>query len=325
MKKLGFVISILVFGVFLAPSTLSRPKNVTADDVVFSDNMNAAGQLQGNFTVTEEFYIDYPINKADDDSAKLFSPQNCTNIQNNGRADAKLDIVFVPVHQYPDVGDGSKFANDVDNFIEEFYDFPQFADNMQKINFHRIDNLDINDGCESHNQNPICDRNRVVEIASQCSGFDIQNNDQIVVIFDNNTVPVSYARAEPDYNTILVASNRSYYTMHEFGHSFAKLGDEYNYGAPVVVDPWFPNCANDTVGYTCEEKWGDKIGQDGVGCFETCGPTNWYRPTYSDSVMRNIYVDHFDPVSTPLVDNLLSIYSDRLPKPIRGNYIPIMR
>ncbi len=276
---------------------------------------NQTGQLTGGFE-TDNIYIDtsYRTDSLD------FSFDHCRKLQDNGRPENKLDIVFVPVHQYGNDGLKTRFVADVDNFINEFHDFGQLNENMNKINFYRIDALYAGDGCMNYYGNPVCNRDRIVSIASQCQGFDLENNDQIVILFDDDTIPVSYSRADFDYNMTFMRTNASYLMVHEFGHSFAGLGDEYDTGYPASVDPWFPNCASDTPSYTCLDKWGDEIGENGVACFLGCGASNWYRPTDSDSVMKNVFLDHFGPVSKEVVDDLFSIYSNKIPVPVNIDY-----
>lgn len=317
MKQVTILLLILGFWAVSVPKAYTYQSNISGNDIVFFDAIDPkTGDLVGNYMTATEFDSNNKSNQPIPELPPIVIPSNCTKLQYQGQPQNKLDIVFVPVHQYGVVGDGSKFAQDVDNFQQEFYDFPQWADNISKINFYRIDNLDFNDGCQASQQNPICDRQRIIEAASQCLGFDLDNNDQIIILFDQETVPVSYSRAEPDYNMAYVKSDAPYMMMHEFGHSFAGLGDEYNSGYEATVDPWFPNCASDTAGFTCNEKWGDQM-SNSVGCYEVCGATNWYRPTFSDSVMKNVFLDHFGPVSTEVVEELLSVYRD--PRPHYGS------
>ncbi|MBU0613418.1 M64 family metallopeptidase [Patescibacteria group bacterium] len=319
MKKIIISLLILIFGGVYVPTAFTYQNSISGNDIVFFDAIDPkTSQPIGGYTTADQFYTDAKSNQAPSDPIEdtpFVIPNNCTRLQHSGDPTNRLDIVFVPVHQYGEVGSDSKFAQDVSIFIQEFKDFPQMSDNMDKMNFYRIDSLNFSDGCMAYQQNPVCDRDMIIDIVSQCPGFNLDNNDQIVILFDQETVPVSYSRAEPDYNMAYLQSSAPYLMMHEFGHSFAGLGDEYNSGYPASVDPWFPNCASETPGFTCDDKWGSQMDST-VGCYEVCGATNWYRPTFSDSVMKNVFLDHFCPISTEVVDRLLSIYRDQKPMPV---------
>ncbi|MBI2139616.1 hypothetical protein HYU14_01720 [Candidatus Woesearchaeota archaeon] len=69
--------------------------------------------------------------------------------------------------------------------------------------------------------------------------------------------------------------------LHEFGHSFGGLYDEYDFGSSTAFPPFrIPNCD----GSDCS-KWSSL---NSTGCFPGCGYTNWYR-AYDNTIMRNQY------------------------------------
>jgi hypothetical protein len=87
--------------------------------------------------------------------------------------------------------------------------------------------------------------------------------------------------------------------LHEFGHAFGGLRDEYSEGSAVVpqslnVSPWL-NCYSRGRGTTHDQcradaPWSDMIGQfSGVGCYEGCGlyARDAYRPT-EHGLMRDL-------------------------------------
>jgi hypothetical protein len=231
----------------------------------------------------------------------------CTTLVYNGPSETKLDIVFVPSHWYLDTGPGSKWRSDVDLMIQWLTDFPQYGNNISRINIHRLDYTTPNDGCLITNDNIVCDRDSLIAIASLCLGYDLAHNDQIILLVD--TVAV-FSRADPEYGTTYMYAGHYPYLPHEFGHGFGKLGDEYDSPYTATVPPPYPNCASDDPGYTCNDKWGDLIGQMGVGCFLGAGQANWYRPTENDCAMRSMTLDHYCLVCSLHVDSMLSIYDD---------------
>jgi hypothetical protein len=83
--------------------------------------------------------------------------------------------------------------------------------------------------------------------------------------------------------------------VHEFGHAFGHLGDEYGGNWVNTARPEYPNVAEQVPGYACQDKWGDMLdlafhphpdlghlagqytGQ--IGCFANAHALNWYKPT----------------------------------------------
>jgi len=230
---------------------------------------------------------------------------NCVPLIYNGDPSNKLDVVFIASHFYAEVGPGSHFAADVELFLSRFYAFPQFAANIAKFNFYRLDVLDENDTCREVSSNPVCSRTKLIEMAQNCLGFDPGNNDQIIVLFDDEATNLIASRAEPNVAYMSADLGGVAWIIHEFGHSFGGLGDEYNNGSTARIDPPYLNCASLTPGFTCSDKWGDLMDQNGVGCFQGCGASNWYRPTNLGCVMNHPAVDHHCAVCSRHVDSLL--------------------
>ncbi|MBI2629773.1 right-handed parallel beta-helix repeat-containing protein [Candidatus Pacearchaeota archaeon] len=69
--------------------------------------------------------------------------------------------------------------------------------------------------------------------------------------------------------------------LHEFGHSFGKLFDEYDTHTEGSENPpeIIVNCDNSSC---------SKFGGLNEGCFEVCGHTNWYRG-FNNTIMRHQY------------------------------------
>lgn len=110
--------------------------------------------------------------------------------------------------------------------------------------------------------------------------------------------------------------------LHEFGHSFGYLWDEYIDETGLAPLAWYiPNCdANGLLGEPACTKW-DSIVEH--GCEPGCFKNSWYRP-YDDSLMRSINHDvDFEPVNEyfleqkildfnklPLIESIFSILLD---------------
>lgn len=101
--------------------------------------------------------------------------------------------------------------------------------------------------------------------------------------------------------------------VHEFGHSFAGLADEYAYEAeqipmyPHDVEPWEPNI---TTKADFASKWKDMMGQNGVDLYEGAGysPKGVYRPC-EDCRMRTNENPEFCPVCQKAIRDLIDFYT----------------
>ena len=101
--------------------------------------------------------------------------------------------------------------------------------------------------------------------------------------------------------------------VHEFGHSFAGLADEYAYEEEAIpmyphdIEPWEPNI---TTRVNFHEKWEDMIGKvKGVGLFEGAGYSlkGVYRPC-EDCRMRTNTCEDFCPVCQRAISRLIEFY-----------------
>lgn len=101
--------------------------------------------------------------------------------------------------------------------------------------------------------------------------------------------------------------------IHEFGHSFAALGDEYFDSEtayedyyPLDVEPWEPNI---TTKVDFSSKWEDMMGEDGVGLYEGAGymAHGCWRP-YEECRMFNNTAPGFCPVCRRAIDRMIDRY-----------------
>lgn len=102
--------------------------------------------------------------------------------------------------------------------------------------------------------------------------------------------------------------------VHEFGHSFAGLGDEYYDSETsyedfynIKVEPWEPNI---TTKVNFAEKWEDMVGTDGVGLFEGGGymAKGIFRPR-EDCRMKTNTAKDFCPVCQRAINRMIDIYT----------------
>lgn len=101
--------------------------------------------------------------------------------------------------------------------------------------------------------------------------------------------------------------------VHEFGHSFAGLADEYAYDEepipmyPYDVEPWE---ANITTKVDFASKWKDMVGKEGVDLYEGGGYSTKgiYRPC-KDCRMRTNANPEFCPVCRKALTDLINFYT----------------
>jgi hypothetical protein len=102
--------------------------------------------------------------------------------------------------------------------------------------------------------------------------------------------------------------------VHEFGHCFAGLGDEY-YTSSVAyeefynlkVEPWEPNL---TTMVDFESKWKSMMGKDGVALYEGGGymAKGIFRPS-SDCRMKSNSAKGFCPVCSKAICEMIDYYT----------------
>jgi hypothetical protein len=193
-----------------------------------------------------------------------------------------LDVLFIG----DDYGSGdlSTFAGDVQAHSQLLLATAPYSSNLDRINIRRVDStedLGCYYNCEGIERLICCNPTKVA-LAAASSGVPY---DEIIVVVNNNeyggagypTVgggdPSGFAvayRVHPYWGP--------YVTVHEFGHSFGGLMDEYGYG--TTGSSWAPNCK--TAGCS---SWS---GMAGTGCHAECSYSNLYRSTPEGCLMRTL-------------------------------------
>lgn len=214
-------------------------------------------------------------------------PVNCLPLKIHGDAKNKLNIIFVP--------DGysqselNLFKQDVDKFIEPKYNFGPFAkspfeENLQKINFYRIDSP-LNDLASFEmDENKSFNYNKIKQVIQYCFDDNPYLIDyQVFILGNKEQFHSSYAfaatapRRSPGYVALFTRVNGkepykvynalkettvSYTAIHEFGHAFGNLADEFRNTKPISrIDR--VNC--DTIG--CPKWCEDTINED-IACYQ---------------------------------------------------------
>ncbi|MEA2035967.1 MAG: hypothetical protein U9O94_00555 [Nanoarchaeota archaeon] len=223
---------------------------------------------------------------------------DCVSVVYNKEYGGAIDIVFLPFG-YRNFDD---FRGDVNSNINTFLTTEPFMSNQGNMNFQRVDKLNALN-CEVGDWVK-CDEFSVKKLASYCP------HDYIVVLVDRNKIrdfimPVR-SSAVGNMEKINTADNKLV-ILHEFGHIFGELADEYvdeRYYSNIGFDPRdYPNCdlPPECIGWK---------GTNGTGCFEGCSLGDYSRPT-ENSIMRALNTEKFGPLNERILIDKLVNYGDK--------------
>jgi hypothetical protein len=250
-----------------------------------------------------------------------------------------LDIVIVPDGYTEKEMD--KFHKDCNRFMGYFFKVEPFKTYKHKINFWTVDAVSNESGTDIPGKGIW--KNTVLNSHFHTFGSDRYLTTQSIEKLRDIAAYVPY-----DQIYILVNTDEyggggiyNYYNLcsadhyesgrvftHEFGHAFAALADEYEYGYEeakdiydMSVEPWQVNITN-LVDFG--SKWKHKVSattpiptpdegayKNLVGAFEGAGyvKKGIYRPSH-DCKMRSNYTDSFCPVCYETIYKLLKFYTE---------------
>ncbi len=290
---------------------------------------------------TLEFHplLEYTINPN-----SYFIERNTTTLYdtvsliNNGNPATKVDVVIIP-DGYT-TGEMEKFITDAQRYTELFFSWDPFSRNKKNFNFTAIIAPSRESGPDIPGQNTW--KNTVLN-----SSFYTFNSERYLTTKDYHKVRDIASAVPNDQIIILVNSDKyggggiyNFYStctsdhplseivfMHEFGHGFASLADEY-YSSDVSYNDFFdlsvePYQPNITTLKNFDVKWKDLIEPgtpvptppteeyiDKVGVFEGGGyvAKGIYRPTF-DGTMRSEVINGFGPVNERAIQQIIDLYT----------------
>ena len=192
----------------------------------------------------------------------------------NGRPDQKVDVVFLPEGYTR--GEMQKFMADAERMVEILFSAQPFSQHKQNFNIYAVNVPSLQSGTDIPGENIY----RNTAFGSTFYTFDTPR-----YLTTKEMKPVYDAAALVPYDHICVLVNSEQYggggfynfltittvdhekspevMVHEFGHGFAGLADEY-YSSAVAYDefynkklePWEPNI---TTLVNFDDKWNDLI------------------------------------------------------------------
>lgn len=258
-------------------------------------------------------------------------------VENNGDPHNKVDIVIIP-DGYTEA-EMKQFMKDCDFFRDEFFKYEPYTSHRQKFNIHAVMAPSKESGVDLPGENVW--KNTLVD----CS-FWTFDSERYLMTTDNKTLRDVAANAPYDQIYILVNHPKyggggifnQYCTginknesagkiiVHEFGHGFAGLGDEYvgnseyNDFYNMKLEPSDPNV---TTLVDFKSKWSDLVAPDTpiptpatpqykntVGVFEGAGymKNGIYRPM-QDCLMNHFRCEEFCPVCKRAIIKMIDFYT----------------
>ncbi len=257
----------------------------------------------------------------------------------SGDPATKVDIIILPEgYSQEEMG---VFVEDCNKFAKDFFTFSPYSENTSRFNIRGI----LAPSAESGVDIPA---DTIWKSTIMNSGFYTFDSERYLMTFDNKSVRDLAANAPYDQIYILVNSKKygggaiyNYYNVsvnsneqsakiliHEFGHGFAGLADEYydnstSYGEfyNLEIEPWEPNI---TTMVDFNSKWKHFVKKKTpiptpqiekynkvVGIFEGGGyePKGMYRPM-QDCLMNTFNGDIFCPACKEAIQEMIDFYSE---------------
>jgi len=198
---------------------------------------------------------------------------NCEVIATN-EGNNKIEIVFL-------TDEVSK--KEVKKYADYLVDSEPFLGNKEKFNIYYAGDAN----CEIlKGEFLFCYSKELLKKSSVCP------NDYIIVLTNEKSSIRSSAYL--DVISLNINHNKNV-LLHEFGHIFGNLADEY---VPSVLPRGAKNCAREC------DKFGDYNIEE---CYEGCTKSNYYRSS-DNSVMRTLRTDDYKELNTLLLKEILEKY-----------------
>lgn len=250
----------------------------------------------------------------------------------------KVDIVAVAEGYTQD--QMAKFRADATRMVESFFIHEPYKSRREDFNIWLVESVSAENGVD-------IPQDGVWKGTVLDSMFDTFYEDRYLTVWDHKKLASAVSNVPFDaivvvanetkyggggiYNSYALGSSDNSYSdvvlVHEFGHSFAGLGDEYYTSSvayedyyPAGVEPWEPNV---TTLVDFDSKWADLV-EDGtpvptpddpdawygkVGVFEGAGyvAKGCYRPFYECRMMNNT-APGFCPVCQRAIGHMIDWY-----------------
>jgi len=290
-----------------------------------SKNRNGIWEKKFEYTVDPQSYFI----KKESEKLPVF------DVVSSGDASKKVDIVLLPEGYTSDQKD--IFMADCRKFAEEFFSYSPYSENKKKFNIRGV-------WAPSKDEGPDVPGKNIWNKTRLNGSYYTFDSERYLMIKDFQGIRDVAGNAPYDYIYILANTDKygggavyNFYGIsaahhvdesgkiyiHEFGHLFAGLGDEYVGGVeysefyPTYVEPWEPNL---TTLVNFDKKWknmlpeGTKIptpaiagNKEQLGVYEGGGyvTKGVYRP-WINCLMNNLHtIDVFCPVCSKSIQEMI--------------------
>lgn len=253
------------------------------------------------------------------------APAPTRDLLRSGSAQDCIDVVFLPEGYTAD--EMERFYQDAQIAVESFLQHEAFRELAERFNFVAVELPSAESGVSvphrgewrdtalgSHFDTFYSDRYlttlNVEHLHDLLSGLPYEH---IIILANTDT----YGGGGIFNSYTLTTAHHSAFrpvVVHEFGHSFVGLADEYFYDDQFVeyyypgVEPWEPNITTQT---DFDRKWKSLMGRDGVGLYEGGGyqSKGVWRGS-EDCRMRTNAAPDFCPVCTEAVRAMVRFYTE---------------
>lgn len=273
-------------------------------DGIYAGTFDSSGQKEGIYSInliinpgeTEAVYENV--------SRLMIFRNSCVPLFYSGSPEDRIDVAILP----SDYNDLSKFKSDALKLIDfsgskgGLFSYEPFSSSKGRFNFYIInstEDLECSRNCQNIPSLVCCNDEKVSKTASQCP------SDYIFVLIDSK----EFCGTASYYAKVCNGWNLGQVGVHEFGHAFGGLGDEYDYQKVYpqykVQEAIYPNCDVEKC-----PKWKSFWS----GCFMGCGLSASFRPTDKGCIMYS-YTDSFDAVCKKAISGLMANYEKISPAP----------
>lgn len=232
---------------------------------------------------------------------------NIIKVLDNGDSANRVDLVFLS-EGYTS-SQLWKFSTDVNNIINGYFDVAPYKEYKNLYNVWRVEaasnqtgagtggraidtRFGANFGCYGIDRLLCVDEGKVTSYIN--SIMPSHQADQVVVVVNTTT----YGGAGGTVATMSLAPAAIDLALHEVGHSFGHLGDEYTNGTCISSEPFEPNVTTSSSG----SKWSHWLSASNVDAYQGARycTSGMYRPTY-DSMMNHLGVPFYQVNEEALV------------------------
>ena len=229
--------------------------------------------------------------------------QKVKTVLNNGPVGNRYDIVIL--------GDGyqaseeAKFDQDVQKAINKLFSKSSYKAYKNFFNAHSVFRASNESGADHPDRSPPIVKDTAYDASYNTGGTPrclyIKNTSRAqadsrlapdvegrVIVLVNDT---RYGGCAGTFSVSYTGSSGAEVQAHEFGHSFGRLADEYDYGRTGSYTGPEPSQANITKDSTGKAKWPLWLGYNGISAFQGAGyyKTGLWRPK-SNCLMRALNV-----------------------------------